>query len=112
MAFGEILRALLEEREMTQKDLAKQLHLAPSTLGSYIQGVREPDFETLKLLARTFGVTTDYLLEHRTGKAASAREAELLRIFRALSPEQQEISIEQCRVFLKQNWKRQEENSV
>ena len=44
MSFGNNLRVLIEERDMTQKDLAKQLNIAPSTLGSYVQNTREPDF--------------------------------------------------------------------
>ena len=103
MKFGEILRTLIEERGITQKELAQQLNIAPSTMGSYVQGAREPDFETLRQLARCFGVTTDYLLDYHSGRAASFQEAELLRIFRALTPEQKQICIEQCRVFVKMN---------
>ena len=43
MSFGDNLRALIEERDITQKELAKKLNIAPSTLGSYVQNVREPD---------------------------------------------------------------------
>ena len=42
--FGDNLRTLIEERDITQKELARQLNIAPSTLGSYVQNVREPDF--------------------------------------------------------------------
>ena len=47
MSFGENLRSLIEERDMTQKELAIQLNIAPSTMGSYVQNTREPDFATL-----------------------------------------------------------------
>ena len=59
MNFGNNLRKLIEEREMTQKELAKQLNIAPSTLGSYVQSAREPDFATLILLADFFDVSPD-----------------------------------------------------
>ncbi|MBQ1371997.1 MAG: helix-turn-helix transcriptional regulator [Oscillospiraceae bacterium] len=59
MTFGSIVRALIEERGITQKELTRQLNIAPSTLGSYIQGIREPDFEMLKRLAKNFDVSTD-----------------------------------------------------
>ena len=42
MSFGENLRSLIEERNMTQKELAMQLNIAPSTMGSYVQNTREP----------------------------------------------------------------------
>lgn len=105
MSFGDNLRALIEERDMTQKELANQLTIAPSTMGSYVQNTREPDFDTLKLLAKYFDVSTDYLLDHCSGNAATHQEDELLRIFRSLSPEQRDICIEQCKVFVRINHK-------
>ena len=62
MNFGDILRSLLEERDITQKKLALDLNIAPSTIGGYVQNSSEPDFETLKRLAKYFDVTTDYLI--------------------------------------------------
>jgi len=63
MKFGDILRDLLEQHDITQKQLAKDLNIAPSTLGNYIQNLREPDFELLKKVAAYFQVSTDYLLD-------------------------------------------------
>ena len=103
MSFGDTLRSLLEERNLTQKELATQLNMAPSTLSSYVQNVREPDFDTLRLLASYFSVSTDYLLEVPARNIRTPQESEMLRIFRSLSVEQQEICIEQCRVFVKCN---------
>lgn len=103
MSFGNNLRTLIEERNMTQKELARQLNIAPSTMGSYVQNAREPDFSTLKKLAEYFDVSTDYLLGHHPKKASSPLENELLRIFRSLPESQQRICIEQCKVFLKMN---------
>lgn len=103
MSFGEHLRALIEEQNITQKELAKQLNIAPSTLGSYVQNTREPDFSTLKMLASYFNVSIDYLLDHNPYSTASKYENELLRIFRSLTEEQQLICIEQCKVFLRMN---------
>ena len=108
MSFGENLRFLIEERDMTQKELAKQLNIAPSTLGSYVQNTREPDFATLKLLANYFDVSIDYLLDNFTGKVADHQEAELLRIFRSLPNNQKNICIEQCRVFVRMNYQEKE----
>lgn len=103
MSFGKNLRTLLEEHDMTQKELALQMNIAPSTMGSYVQDVREPDFDTLKRIAEFLGVSTDYLLDCHSGKIATPQENELLRIFRSLTPEQREICIEQCRVFIRAN---------
>lgn len=109
MSFGDNLRTLIEEREITQKELARQLNIAPSTLGSYVQNVREPDFSTLKLLANYFEVSIDYLLDHCQKKTNSQQENELLRIFRSLTEEQKYICIEQCKVFIRSNCNKKEE---
>lgn len=101
MMFSDILRLLIEERGLTQKQLAKDLHMAVSTLGGYVQGTSEPDFDTLRLIAEYFEVTSDYLLDFRTGKSKSHNEDDVLRIFRALSPIQQEIYLEQGKVLLR-----------
>lgn len=108
MSFGGNLRALIEERDLTQKEVAHQLNIAPSTMGSYVQNVREPDFATLKLLAKYFDVTIDYLLDHETGHANTRQENELLRIFRSLTEEQRKVCVEQCRVFVRLNHQEKE----
>lgn len=105
MSFGENLRTLIDERDMTQKELAARLNIAPSTMGSYVQNTREPDFATLKAIAKFFNVSIDYLLDNHIGKTATHQEDELLRIFRSLEPRQQEICLEQCRVFVRANHK-------
>ena len=108
MNFGDNLRTLLEERNMTQKELAVHLNIAPSTLGSYVQNTREPDFATLKSLAKYFDVSIDYLLNYSLDKKATNQENEMLRIFRSLTEEQQYICIEQCKVFIRMNHKEKE----
>ena len=45
MAFGEKLLELLEEMEITQKEFAAMLNIAPTTLNGYIKSSRQPDFE-------------------------------------------------------------------
>lgn len=94
MNFGDNLRALIEERDMTQKELALNLNIASSTLGSYVQNTREPDFSTLKLLANYFDVSIDYLLDNPSDKTTTMRENEMLRIFRSLTEEQQYICMD------------------
>lgn len=105
LSFGDNLRTLIEECEITQKELARQLNIAPSTLGSYVQNKREPDFSTLKEIAAYFNVSIDYLLDYSTGNKSNHWENELLRIFRSLTDEQKGICIEQCRVFVRINSK-------
>ncbi len=111
MSLGENLRNLIDERDMTQKELAKILNIAASTLGGYIQGYSEPDFETLKLLASYFDVSTDYLLDFQRNRSYTRNQQELLRIFDSLTPEQQELYIEQGKAFIRINAKEDAKSS-
>lgn len=111
MSFGNKLRTLIEEQGITQKELASHLNIAPSTVSSYVQNTREPDFVTLKLIAKYFNVSIDYLLDCRTGNTFTHQEDELLRVFRSLTAEQKEVCIEQCKVFVRLNRKEKAKSS-
>lgn len=110
MNFSEILRCLIENKEITQKQLALDLNVAASTIGSYVQGVREPDFETLKRIASYFHVSIDYLLDYRSEKADTHMEDELLCVFRFLPTDQRELYLEQGKVMVKLNSKKTAES--
>lgn len=56
------LIALRKERDLTQGDLAKIIQKKRSTVSGYETEGKEPDLETVRLLAKYFGVSTDYLL--------------------------------------------------
>lgn len=60
--FGEILCELREDKKLTQVQLAKELHMAPTTISSYETGKIQPPPDKLIYLADYFNVTTDYLL--------------------------------------------------
>lgn len=64
--FQNILKSLRNTQGLTQEELAKQLKISRSTIGMYENGAREPDFETLELIADYFNVDIDYLLGRTT----------------------------------------------
>ena len=102
ICFGDVLRKLLDEQGITQKQLANNLNISPSALGNYIRNIREPDFAMAMRIADYFCVSIDYLLNRGTfGGVMNQSEADIIRIFRALTPEQQLIFIEQGKAFLK-----------
>lgn len=95
MQFGDVLKGLLEDADISQKQLARDLNLAPTTLNNYVHCQREPDFETLKKFADYFHVTADYLLGRDSQPVAAQRdEQRLLYIYRSLKPEQQRLLCE------------------
>lgn len=59
--FGQRLREIRIERNLTQKDLAKMLKVSESAIGMYERDEREPSFKLTNEIADKFEVTTDYL---------------------------------------------------
>mgnify|MGYP002166215536 CR=1 FL=1 len=61
MQFNTVLRKLRKDRGLTQKQLALALGLSESAISMYERGQREPDFETLEIIADYFNVDMDFL---------------------------------------------------
>ena len=61
MNFGILLKQLRKEQKLTQQ-LAERLGVAKSVVSYYESGDRDPSYDVLIKIARTFHVTTDYLL--------------------------------------------------
>lgn len=69
MTFGERLRELREDRDLTQKSIAEILNVSPRMVGFYESGDSFLSDETQIIkLAHFFGVTTDYLLGNSDAK--------------------------------------------
>ena len=66
MTFGDRLRKLRKQMDMTQDQVAKNLNIVRSTYAYYETGKTCPDFSTVVRLAHLFNVTTDYLLDAET----------------------------------------------
>lgn len=60
--FGARLRSAREQLGVTRDDFAKQIGIQYSALAKYESSSREPDFETLVLIANALRVSTDYIL--------------------------------------------------
>lgn len=88
--FGDRLKQLLEENNMTQLKLADELNLVPSTLNGYIKKSRMPEYTTLIKLSRLFNTTCDYLIGNSVYKSMDderiidADENRLLELYRKL----------------------------
>jgi len=101
MTFGQKLQLILEERELSQKQLAMDLNLHDSTVRNYVRGLREPDFATLKLIAEHLEVSIDYLLSFsKPFGQITQEEFDFLRTLRQLTPEQRQIYLRQGKAFL------------
>jgi DNA-binding XRE family transcriptional regulator len=60
--FGERLKQLRQELNLTQEALAEKLQTVRSTINKYEKNTRKPEYETLIKIADLFNTTTDYLL--------------------------------------------------
>ena len=60
--FGLRLRALRNEKKLTQDELGKLLNVSGKTIGTWERDSRQPNIEAINKLASIFDVTTDYLL--------------------------------------------------
>lgn len=62
---SEKLRELRKKYGFTQSQLAERLSLSPSIIAMYEQGRRLPDIETLKKIAKFFGVSLEFFLTEK-----------------------------------------------
>ena len=62
MDFGARIRSARERIGLTRDNLAKRTNIQYHTLAKYESSTREPDFETLVVLASALRVSTDYIL--------------------------------------------------
>lgn len=64
---GALIRQLRREQNLTQKDLAQQLHLTDRAVSKWERGLCAPDIATLEPLSRALGVTvTEIITGERT----------------------------------------------
>ena len=62
MTFGQTIKALRREANMTQENLADLLSISPQAISRWETDTAMPDISLLPPLANLFNVTTDYLL--------------------------------------------------
>lgn len=62
--FGQRLKKLREQKNLSQEELAHLFNLSQSTIAYYELDKKEPSKKTIVKLANFFNVTTDYLLVH------------------------------------------------
>lgn len=62
MSFGETIKTLRRDSNMTQEKLAEMLSISPQAVSRWETNIAMPDISLLPPLANLFGVTTDFLL--------------------------------------------------
>ena len=79
-------------QQLTQDELAKYLGISKSTISMYENGNREPDFETLEIIADFFNVDMNFLLgkSNNTTRILDKKQHDLLIMFDQLNDEGQD----------------------
>lgn len=102
---GERIVFLREERDMSQKELAVTIDIAPTSLSRYENNLYEPKAEIIKRLADALNTTADFLLgmtdiyqkpTYTPGKpiGLTAQEQRILSVYRKLNCENQVRTLE------------------
>lgn len=74
------IRQLRESKGLTMRDVAKLLNMPYTTYVNYEKGVREPNSETLILLADFFGTSIDFMLGKPSLPAPSTPSAVVIPV--------------------------------
>ena len=103
------IRDLIEDRDTTQKRVAKALGITESTMSGYMTGkVRLPAW-LVKMCAEYFQVSTDYLYgltdDPQQSMELSPTERELVLNFRTLTRDQRELIVRNVAIMKEQNEK-------
>ena len=59
---AELIDLALEERKMTQRELAKEIGVSPSRINDFITGRAEPSLKIAKRICVTLGITASAML--------------------------------------------------
>ena len=101
------IKDLIEERDTTQKLLAKEFDITESTMSGYLTGkVRMPAWLVLSF-AQYFQVSTDYLYgltdTPQRPMDLSPAERDLVLSFRTLTRDQRELIVRSVAIMREQN---------
>lgn len=109
MQLGNRILHLLYENDITQKQLAVDLNIAPSTLSGYINNRREPDYGTLLKIANRFQVSCDYLMGNSSKEyhmnvdvTINRDDLHLLKYYRKLDETQKNMIMDLLKVLCQQ----------
>lgn len=117
--FGDLLRELREERDLKQRDVAKDLFISNKVLSSYERNVAFPSIDMLKKICEYYNVSADYLLQIEVAKeeepaedtsrlvALTPRQARVLSYYERLNLEHQDAVRGLMVLYYKEQLRRQ-----
>ena len=95
MDFGDILKILRKDKNLTQDELAQKIDSSRSNIANYENGKNMPSVEVLQKLSELFDVSTDYLLgktnERNPSEYNTPEIRAIARDVAKLKPEKKEL---------------------
>ena len=101
MKFANSLKILMEEKNLTQSTIAKEIGFSQRAVSKWVNGESEPTETAIRRIANYFGISP----------AMGEGERELLRLFRALPPEYQELALTNLRTWTGEGKKSQKKKA-
>ena len=90
---GKRLKELRERAGKTQADIAQLLDITSQNVSAY-ERMREPSFDMLSVLARFYGVTTDYILGLSDYETSAQQETvESIDLIQSIPPQLRQASV-------------------
>mgnify|MGYP004589926473 CR=1 FL=1 len=77
--FATNIRSLMEERGITQDELAQAVGRTRQTISQYVNGISEPGYDTLVKIADFFNVSADFLLGRTDAKTTDSTTQSIVR---------------------------------
>lgn len=105
------IRQCRELNHMSQKFVAISVGVSAPMVSQWESGIKKPSKESIVKLAKLFGVTTDYLLDHEPEIPPadySSEERQLILIFRQLNISGKTLLLESAESILAKPALRQE----
>lgn len=103
---GDNIKLLLDDRKMSQAELARRLGLTSGGVNHYVKGNRTPSVAMLKKIARVLGVKVDDIIGDDALITMDDSERELLELARNMTEEQRKAAVELLRMLPKQDQKK------
>ena len=95
---------VLEEREITQAELAEKIGVSAATVSNWCNGTKMPRMKKFDAICQVLGVNrSDLMEEKQSQEIADAIEAQLLSICRQLNSEGKERILEYANFIYAQN---------
>ncbi|MBS1471513.1 MAG: helix-turn-helix transcriptional regulator [Lachnospiraceae bacterium] len=102
--FGNTLKSLRLQNNMTQAQLSQKLGLTKSVISAYETGLRLPSYDVLIHISQIFHVTTDYLLgveQKQNVDFSGLTEEEIsavLQLIKAMKRSRSAVNLSGCHV--------------